>query len=192
MLFNGIIGNFTSIADMDELTQARYERFRGGRSAVFYTEEMQEAHHIHVPAHSGHRILQHHYAFTFFQDRNMQSFYRRFVRDYMRYKGENEYCSSFFSCLLPLPLLSFPFLFCLASQFSSHLNSYPSLLHFSILPYLCLSVLSSFTPTPFFSTPSSVFSSPLYSFFTYPLFPFYSSPLFPSFPQTISSALVPT
>ena len=105
---------------MDELTQARYERFRGGRSAVFYTEEMQEAHHIHIPAHSGHRILQHHYAFTFFQDRNMQSFYRRFVRDYMRYKGENE-CCCFLSRLLPLPLLFFPFLFFLNSPLSSHL-----------------------------------------------------------------------
>ena len=112
-------GNFTSIADMDELTQARYERFRGGRSAVFYTEEMQEAHHIHIPAHSGHRILQHHYAFTFFQDRNMQSFYRRFVRDYMRYKGENEYCS-FLSCIaFTSPLLSFPLL----SQFTTFFSS---------------------------------------------------------------------
>lgn len=72
---------------MDELTKERYERFRGGRSPVFYTEALQKAHHIHVPAHDSHRILQHHYAFAFFQDRNMQSFYRRFVRDYMRYKG---------------------------------------------------------------------------------------------------------
>ena len=78
---------------MDELTRARYERFRGGRDAVFYTEALQKVHHIHVPAHSGHRILQHHYAFAFFQDRNMQSFYRRFVRDYMRYKGQKRLSS---------------------------------------------------------------------------------------------------
>jgi hypothetical protein len=39
-----------------------------------------------VPAHEQHRVLQHHYAFAFFADKNMQSFYRRFVRDYMRYK----------------------------------------------------------------------------------------------------------
>ena len=65
----------------------RYSSFAGGREAVFYTEELQNAHHIHIPGYEEHRILQHHYAFAFFADTTMQSFYRRFVRDYMRYKG---------------------------------------------------------------------------------------------------------
>ena len=73
---------------MDEATKKRYKAFAGGRIPTFYTQELQNAHHIHVPAHDEHRILQHHYAFAFFQDPNMQSFYRRFVRDYMRYNGE--------------------------------------------------------------------------------------------------------
>ena len=115
-------GNFTSVSDMDELTKERYERFRGGRSPVFYTEALQAAHHIHVPAHDSHRILQHHYAFAFFQDRNMQSFYRRFVRDYMRYKGTIRrmilvflsycFCSSLHLCCFSFSPLSYlPFLF---------------------------------------------------------------------------------
>jgi hypothetical protein len=74
---------------MDEATKKRYATFAGGREPTFYTEQLQNAHHIHVPAQDEHRILQHHYAFAFFQDPQMQSFYRRFVRDYMRYNGEN-------------------------------------------------------------------------------------------------------
>jgi hypothetical protein len=41
-----------------------------------------------VPGDAEHRLLQHHYAFAFFADTKMQSFYKRFVRDYMRYKDE--------------------------------------------------------------------------------------------------------
>ena len=80
-------GNFTTIDNIDEKTQKRLTAFKGHREPMFYTEEMEAAHHIHVPAHNEHRILQHHYAFAFFEDTEMQSFYRRFVRDYMRYKG---------------------------------------------------------------------------------------------------------
>lgn len=80
-------GNFTTIENIDEKTQKRLTLFKGHREPMFYTPEMEAAHHIHVPAHAEHRILQHHYAFAFFEDTEMQSFYRRFVRDYMRYKG---------------------------------------------------------------------------------------------------------
>ena len=38
------------------------------------------------PADGKHRILQHYYAFVFFGSPAMASFYKRFVRDFMRYK----------------------------------------------------------------------------------------------------------
>jgi hypothetical protein len=57
-----------------------------GREPVYYDKKMQSLHHIHVPGDSSHRILQHHYSFIFFADPVMQSYYRRFIRDYMRYK----------------------------------------------------------------------------------------------------------
>ena len=100
---------------LEESTQKRLKLFGGERTAVFYDKDLQEAHHIHFEAGPSSRILQHHYgryllffsafhnftffyypflrllldfflAFAFFVDKEMQSFYRRFVRDYMRYK----------------------------------------------------------------------------------------------------------
>jgi len=68
--------------------QTRLKAFGGERSPVFYGKELMEAHHIHFQTGPKHRLLQHHYAFAFFVDKEMQSFYRRFVRDYMRYKDE--------------------------------------------------------------------------------------------------------
>lgn len=70
----------------------RFKKFGGDRSPVYYDETLQQAHHIHFPAREHSRILQHHYAFAFFADQKMQSFYRRFVRDFMRYK-DNIQCS---------------------------------------------------------------------------------------------------
>jgi len=70
----------------NETVLQRLQRFGGDRSPVFYDESLQKSHHIHFPARESHRVLQHHYAFAFFADEKMQSFYRRFVRDFMRYK----------------------------------------------------------------------------------------------------------
>ena len=64
----------------------RFKTFVDGRRIVYYDSKLQKLHHIHVPGDNNHRILQHHYSFVFFASREMQSFYRRFVRDYMRYK----------------------------------------------------------------------------------------------------------
>jgi hypothetical protein len=66
--------------------EAREAAFGGGRSPVRYDETLQKAHHIHFPADHHHRVLQHFYAWGFFPDPAMQSFYKRFVRDYMRYR----------------------------------------------------------------------------------------------------------
>ena len=69
-----------------ERSRARELAFGGGRSAVKYDNTLQQAHHIHFPADHAHRILQHFYAWTYFPDPAMQSFYKRFMRDYMRYR----------------------------------------------------------------------------------------------------------
>ena len=66
----------------------RMKKFGGERSPVFYDKNLVEAHHIHFQNGPDHRLLQHHYAFSFFANKDMQSFYRRFVRDYLRYKDD--------------------------------------------------------------------------------------------------------
>jgi hypothetical protein len=71
-------------------TSARLKTFSDGRDSqlVQYTPRLQEAHHIHFSGNEQYRLLQHFYAFAFFADSEMQSFYRRFIRDYMRYKDD--------------------------------------------------------------------------------------------------------
>lgn len=71
-------------------TSKRFNTFSDGRDkqVVYYTPQLQEAHHIHFPGNEQYRLLQHFYAFAFFADSEMQSFYRRFIRDYMRYKDD--------------------------------------------------------------------------------------------------------
>lgn len=81
-------GDFMFTGKHSDEVAERLKRFGGERTPVFYDKKLQDAHHIHFPADSSHRLLQHHYAFTFFADKNMQSFYKRFVRDFMRYKDE--------------------------------------------------------------------------------------------------------
>jgi hypothetical protein len=105
------------VSKIDQLPQnvrERMKKFGGERTPVFYGEKLQEAHHIHFMNGPSTRLLQHHYgwcsniianerfifsdvhcvmlyyvtAFNFFADKEMQSFYRRFVRDYLRYKDE--------------------------------------------------------------------------------------------------------
>lgn len=69
-------------------TAKRLSDFSNARQPVFYDQKLQNAHHIHFLGGESYRILQHHYAWAFFADPKMQSFYRRFVRDYIRYKDE--------------------------------------------------------------------------------------------------------
>lgn len=57
-------------------------------SLVYYDKGLQDAHHIHFPGNEHYRLLQHFYSFMFFGSSEMQSFYKRFIRDYMRYKDE--------------------------------------------------------------------------------------------------------
>jgi hypothetical protein len=96
--FPSTAGDFTLEETLkNEETNKRYTRFGGdrltmGRPTIFYDQHLQDVHHIHFPAFQKHRVLQHHYAFTFFTDPDMTSFYRRFVRDYMRYK-DNIQCA---------------------------------------------------------------------------------------------------
>ena len=53
---------------------------------MYYDRQLQKAKLLYFRPGSSARLLQHHYAFTFFADRKMQSFYKRFIRDYMRYQ----------------------------------------------------------------------------------------------------------
>lgn len=45
----------------DEATKARRTAFAGGRTAVYYNEKLQSAHHIHFSSGPHYRVLQHHY-----------------------------------------------------------------------------------------------------------------------------------
>jgi hypothetical protein len=68
---------------------ARYEKFKAVRNNfVYYDEKLRSAKHIHIPGDTPHRLLMHHYAFVFCANQEMQKFYRRFVRDFIRYKDE--------------------------------------------------------------------------------------------------------
>jgi len=68
--------------------KARMSVFGGQRTTMYYDQQMQKVHHIHFSSDREHRVLQHHYAFTFFANREMASFYKRYVRDTMRYNDE--------------------------------------------------------------------------------------------------------
>jgi len=64
----------------------RLSKFAGPRTKVYYDKALQDSNLLHFPAGGGARLLQHHYAFNFFADPKLQSFYKRFIRDYMRYQ----------------------------------------------------------------------------------------------------------
>jgi len=70
------------------------DRYGNTKKHLIYSQELQDAHHIHIRGDEENRILQHHYAFAFFADPAVQSFYKRFVRDYMRYNDEIQCAAS--------------------------------------------------------------------------------------------------
>ena len=59
-----------------------------GRKVAAYDSKAQNARHVHFPAGGKHRLLNHFYAFGFFGDPQQRSFYRRLIRDSMRYRDE--------------------------------------------------------------------------------------------------------
>jgi len=61
------------------------QRYAGGRRIEYYEAETRAKRHVHVPAAGKHRLLQHHYSFAFVADPVQRSFYRRLIRDSMRY-----------------------------------------------------------------------------------------------------------
>lgn len=78
--FPGNASDYDNITKAFESHQAqkRLMTFGGERSPEFYDQKLREAHHLHFPAHERHRLLQHHYAFAFFADPKLQSFYKRY------------------------------------------------------------------------------------------------------------------
>jgi len=58
------LNNVTHVDHLHPTTLKRLKEFSGdrfGRDPIFYNGSMQEAHHIHIPGDSNHRVLQHHY-----------------------------------------------------------------------------------------------------------------------------------
>ena len=49
-------------------------------------DEFYRARHLHSPGTGSHRLLKNFYSFLYFQDKEQNRFYKRFVRDYMRYQ----------------------------------------------------------------------------------------------------------
>lgn len=70
--------------------QRRMKEFsnNGERQSIRYNKAMQQAKHIHIRGDGDHRILQHFYAFNFFVSRDMSSFYKRFIRDFVHYRDD--------------------------------------------------------------------------------------------------------
>jgi len=55
---------------------------------VVKLDELYSARHLHSPGTGSHRLLKNFYSFLYFQDKEQNKFYKRFVRDYMRYQDE--------------------------------------------------------------------------------------------------------
>ena len=53
---------------------------------VIKLDELYGARHLHSPGTGSHRLLKNFYSFLYFQDKEQNKFYKRFVRDYMRYQ----------------------------------------------------------------------------------------------------------
>ena len=80
--WNGKVLRFTTNGSSDDLVR----KYASGRTVAEYGDDEKRARHIHVPAGGKHRLLQHFYAFAFFETPEQRSFYRRFIRDGMRYR----------------------------------------------------------------------------------------------------------
>ena len=72
----------------DAAVAHRLGKFSGPRGKMYYDTKLQDAKLLFFPAGGNHRLLQHHYAFNFFAEPKLQSFYKRFIRDFMRYQDE--------------------------------------------------------------------------------------------------------
>uniref|UniRef100_A0A7S3NKG5 O-fucosyltransferase family protein n=1 Tax=Aureoumbra lagunensis TaxID=44058 RepID=A0A7S3NKG5_9STRA len=60
------------------------QQYAAGRRLSRY-QEFTNKRHLHIPAGGKHRLLQHFYTFTVFRDSYQRNFYRRLIRDSMRY-----------------------------------------------------------------------------------------------------------
>jgi hypothetical protein len=69
---------------------AARERYASKRRAIYYDSFMQDTpliHFISLPQ-EGYRLLTHFYTFLHFEDPFMERYYKRFIRDYIRYVDE--------------------------------------------------------------------------------------------------------
>jgi len=56
--------------------------------SVVKLDDLHSARHLHSPGSGSHRLLKNFYSFLYFQDKEQNRFYKRFVRDFMRYQDE--------------------------------------------------------------------------------------------------------
>eukprot|EP01038_Epipyxis_sp_PR26KG_P011327 gene11327-15191_t len=80
--------NLSRVINEDHNVIGRMKRFADGREVAYYEESLQKKKHLHFRGIKLWRLLHHPYALVFFADPWMQSYYKRFVRDYIRYKDE--------------------------------------------------------------------------------------------------------
>lgn len=66
----------------------RFKTFAQNRQPLYYDSTLGSKRHLHAAGDGDHRILMNFYSFAFFADRKAASFYRRFIRDYGRYRDE--------------------------------------------------------------------------------------------------------
>ncbi|KAL7532761.1 hypothetical protein ACHAWF_004236 [Thalassiosira exigua] len=77
------------IAAIDPEVQARMAKFCGKRSRFYYNRTMHDAPVWHFETMDlRYRLLVHYYAFVFFTDPKVENYYKRFVRDSLRYHDD--------------------------------------------------------------------------------------------------------
>ncbi|KAL7535423.1 hypothetical protein ACHAXR_009712 [Thalassiosira sp. AJA248-18] len=77
------------ISKIDSKMQKRIETFCRKRVPIYYNRTMHEAKLWHFETMDfRHRLLVHYYAFMFFTDPKVGNYYKRFVRDFLRYHDE--------------------------------------------------------------------------------------------------------
>lgn len=82
------MGRLHATAQTREQDAKALKKQAAGRRVAAYDSHTRDARHVHFPAGGKHRLLNHFYAFGFFGDPAQRSFYRRLIRDSMRYRDE--------------------------------------------------------------------------------------------------------
>ncbi|RYG66531.1 hypothetical protein EON64_09565 [archaeon] len=79
-----------SATDLSEPEQQRLAAFAANRTAMYYDDDWQNEPYLHFISKPelGYRLLEHFYTFIYFENQEMERFFKRFVRDYVHYQRE--------------------------------------------------------------------------------------------------------